>query len=113
MANQCCRRVFSSGSFRGHLCTKPATVERDGKFYCRTHDPEEEAKRHAKRSKKMEEEWAAQRAAIAERKRVEGLHAACLATVRAIALGHDDPRALAHDVLAKFAEPIPTPASDA
>lgn len=38
---QCCVRVFSSDrmDFRGHMCAKNATIERDGKWYCGTHDP--------------------------------------------------------------------------
>lgn len=37
---------------RGHMCAKPATIERDGKWWCKAHDPEHvKAKRaswHAK-----------------------------------------------------------------
>lgn len=39
----CSKRVYA-GTFKGHPCTKPATVEREGKAYCTVHDPERKAK---------------------------------------------------------------------
>ncbi len=35
----CSKRVFGDRGF-DYGCTKPATVERDGKWYCKIHDPE-------------------------------------------------------------------------
>ena len=41
MSETCCSEMFSMGTWsRPEMCTKPAKVERDGKFYCGIHDPE-------------------------------------------------------------------------
>ena len=46
----CCKRVYRSGStFMGGRCEKKPSVEADGKWWCKTHSPEAEAKRSAKR----------------------------------------------------------------
>jgi ferric-dicitrate binding protein FerR (iron transport regulator) len=40
---QCCKRVFPRerwGAFHEYNCTKPAIIERNGKWYCKIHDPE-------------------------------------------------------------------------
>jgi uncharacterized Zn finger protein (UPF0148 family) len=60
---QCSEKVFPSGlygSFHGYSCSKPATVERDGKWYCKIHDPEyvkaKDAKKRAKWDKKYKDD---------------------------------------------------------
>ncbi len=39
--HKCCKRVYSGTriDFGGHHCTKNATIERDGSWYCGIHDP--------------------------------------------------------------------------
>jgi hypothetical protein len=45
----CCERVWSKDRWpRQYDCQKRATVERDGKHYCGTHDPEAVKRRNAK-----------------------------------------------------------------
>jgi hypothetical protein len=39
--HQCVKRIANDRwSFHFHSCTKPATVQRNGKRYCKVHDPE-------------------------------------------------------------------------
>lgn len=49
MSNQCSEWVFSGARLdvRGHQCVKPFAVERDGKLYCKIHDPEYVARKRA------------------------------------------------------------------
>lgn len=44
------------GSFHGHHCNKKPTVEREGKSYCSTHDPEAVKKRDIEQRKKWDRE---------------------------------------------------------
>jgi uncharacterized Zn finger protein (UPF0148 family) len=56
----CCALVIppGPGSWRGFICTRSAKYERDGEWYCDTHDPEEaKAQRDAQDAK-----WKAQSA---------------------------------------------------
>lgn len=50
----CSVRVYSNRGYDNYPCSKPATVQRDGKWYCTIHDPERLA---AKRAAKVKE-WA-------------------------------------------------------
>ena len=60
MIPRCCKKVFDgSFSVRGSQCSRNGVVERDGKHYCRQHDPvaKEEAriKKHAEYRQRGEE----------------------------------------------------------
>jgi uncharacterized Zn finger protein (UPF0148 family) len=58
-AKKCCATVYpreTFGAFHGYRCTKNAKVERDGKSYCGTHDPEVLKARDEKRRQKWEED---------------------------------------------------------
>lgn len=57
---QCSKRIYSGQRWdiMGHPCSRKAVVERDGKAYCRQHDPEVERLRRAK----QEAEYQARRA---------------------------------------------------
>lgn len=56
MERRCSQRVFDR-TF-GYQCQKKAVIERDGKPYCKIHDPEYiKAKRDAQQAK-FEAEWA-------------------------------------------------------
>ena len=50
---QCSVKVLDAGGWHSFPCSKPITIERDGKPYCKIHDPEyikaKDAKREAKR----------------------------------------------------------------
>jgi hypothetical protein len=55
--NQCSATVYPNdrwGSFHGYRCNKKAVVERDGKFYCKVHDPEYKAKKQAEASARFD-----------------------------------------------------------
>ena len=51
---QCCGRVAMKLNFhRTRPCEKPATVERDGKLYCASHDPEKPKRKRRSDKLKM------------------------------------------------------------
>ncbi len=52
---KCSEHVMSVSGGRSQPCSKPVTVERDGKPYCTIHDPERVAARREVRSKVWEE----------------------------------------------------------
>lgn len=43
--HNCSERVYEERGFN-HQCVKGATIEREGKWYCKTHDPVRVAQRH-------------------------------------------------------------------
>ena len=99
MTETCCAKVCTNpgSDDRWHRsykpCGKTAKFERDGKFYCGTHDPvAREAKQNATRAK-WHAEW--DRSA-----REQKFAAAAPAALRQISDGHNDPQALARSVLA-------------
>lgn len=94
---QCCESVRYPGNWpRYHACTKPAKVEREGRWFCGVHDPDRVKCATDARSLKWERERATERL----------LHAS-VAALREIANGHNDPGALAKSVL--DAEPMALP----
>lgn len=111
---QCRARVHDSGrSVTSHQCRRKAKVTRTVKHhgevvaveYCGLHDPVAvKAKRDAKRAK-----WKAEReardAAAAEKTRQTDLRNDALDALKQIATGHNDPRTLALETLAKHGEP--------
>lgn len=95
----CSETVREQGPWpKYHQCTKPVTVERDGKWFCKIHDPIAVKAR----GEKTANSYAAVRA-------TESLLTGSLRAIREIADGHNDAKALAQsvleahpDVLAKF-----------
>ena len=73
---QCSIRVASAGTwgaFHPHQCRKVAVVTREGKLYCKIHDPEYiEAKREA-REAEWDKEWTEKRARWHRDELIEGL----------------------------------------
>lgn len=58
--HQCSEQVYPNerwGAFHPHRCHKNATVERDGKRYCGTHDPLVVAAKNEKRDIEMRAKW--------------------------------------------------------
>ena len=53
----CCGRVHSGGYGIGHTCGKTAKFERDGKWYCGTHDPVAQKAKSEARPAAYREEW--------------------------------------------------------
>lgn len=37
---QCCENVYDRDIWRYHQCLRKSIIERNGKFYCKIHDPE-------------------------------------------------------------------------
>ncbi len=55
----CEKRVYTGGSFRGHLCNKKAKVKDKGKWLCGLHSPDADARRKEKSDAKYRE-WDSQ-----------------------------------------------------
>ena len=67
---RCSREVPGEGRwgvFHMHQCTRKATVERNGKPFCKTHDPVAIKERDDARHREWQEKWDRERAA-SERK---------------------------------------------
>ncbi len=99
---RCDAHVYSG--WRGHQCARNGVIERDGKFYCRQHDPVTVQQKRDDRSKAMDDRFAAMDARHKEAARIAALQVDAVAALREIAAGHNDPRALAAEVLAKHGE---------
>ena len=54
---RCCKRVWVQGARRGHQCERTGSVEREGKLYCKQHDPVAVKERHNRRNKQFAERW--------------------------------------------------------
>ena len=73
---KCCGRYLPTGSWESYPCGKNASMEHEGKHYCKTHHPPTVAAKQDARMAKWRAEWDAQRAreqaasdAAAEQKR--------------------------------------------
>lgn len=74
----CCERVHDGGRMVSlHGCTKPAKVEREGRWYCIIHDPLRVAKKDAERAAKYEAGMVVMRKRWALEEAAEDLLAAC------------------------------------
>ncbi len=60
---RCSKRIFDGSrvDFGGHMCRKKATIERDGKPWCKLHDPERVAAKRAEREARWNAEHDAQK----------------------------------------------------
>lgn len=89
---RCQKWVYSrDGWGRSHQCSRSAKV--DG-TWCRQHDPKAAKRRLEERAARYETEW--------QRRRLEIAGPRFHAALRQIAEGHNDPGALAREVLEKF-----------
>lgn len=60
--HNCSKTVYSNDRWpRPHLCTRSGIVERDGKWYCKIHDPISVVEKEAARRAKWEAESAVNR----------------------------------------------------
>lgn len=100
MTNRCCKRIHDHRSFGEYFCSKPAKFFVDGKWYCTTHNPEHVKARRESNHAKLRAKFDAQEAAWKHATAVNNFNAACVAAIREISAGHNDPRALAASVLA-------------
>lgn len=52
----CCEMIHNDYGVSFHACTRTATVQRDGKWYCKQHDPESRKVKEAARQAKWDAE---------------------------------------------------------
>lgn len=112
--DRCRASVYDNGIRRSYQCQRKPAVIRcvDGKEigFCKQHDPEAVKARHTARAKEWERERAEARAKEQRRADTAKANAAAKAALEQIAAGHNDPRALAAEILALFpADDLPTP----
>lgn len=71
--HKCSNQVYhAKGSFRGHPCSNPGKVEREGDWYCGTHDPV----RVEEKRQKRERQWSDDNQARDERIRADEIRQA-------------------------------------
>ena len=58
----CVVRVFQSGMFSSFPCSRKATVQHNGDWYCWQHDPDRVAARRKASKEKSDKDWAAKEA---------------------------------------------------
>ncbi len=63
---KCSEIVWPAGAFRGHQCHNSAKVERDGKWFCGTHDPVAVIEKRDKKNAEFRAEVAARQKLQAE-----------------------------------------------
>lgn len=54
---QCSQDVWGYTGFYYYKCSRGATVERNGKFYCTQHDPVRRAEKRQARNRQWKEAW--------------------------------------------------------
>ena len=86
METYCCARVHTSYGFSG--CCKRASVERDGKRYCGTHDPVKVKERQEKRTKAYIQESEDRMKRCKFENDMVAFRDACVEAVRSIAEGN-------------------------
>jgi glycine/D-amino acid oxidase-like deaminating enzyme len=85
-----------------YSCSNTGRIERDGKFYCGIHDPEAEKARRAKHEAKWRAKWDEEKKAHEANRRRQEFGKEAIGALQLIAAGHNDPRRLAADLIAKF-----------
>ena len=68
-AKKCSERI--SGRFHSYQCSKSGKIERDGRWYCGTHDPVRIKEKREERDRKWSEGFRAQREDSEQRERDE------------------------------------------
>ncbi len=91
---KCCARVLGGAYSGSTQCVRKNGHGPDG-AYCKQHDPDARKAKNAERDAK----WQAERD---EKARQADFARECQAAITAIADGHNDPRALAKDIVARL-----------
>ena len=68
-AKKCSERI--SGGFHSYQCSKSGKIERDGRWYCGTHDPVRIKEKREESARKWSERFRAQRSASEQREKDE------------------------------------------
>ena len=87
MTKKQCSKMVNNSKYEDepHLCANPATVERDGVWYCKTHDPELVKEREAKLNAKWD-------------KRLAQITTQNIAWNQCLLINPDNPRAVAESI---------------
>jgi hypothetical protein len=64
--HKCCGSVWPAGAYRSYPCHHNAKVERDGKWYCGTHDPVAIKEKQDKKKAESDARWKASQKLQAE-----------------------------------------------
>ena len=94
-----CAAMIYSGSWPTH-CSRYGVIERDGKMYCRQHDPVAVKARREERDRRWRAEWAAEDELNRKRKAVRDAERQGISALYLIADGHNDPRQVAAEAVA-------------
>lgn len=98
--HRCAGRVWHDGSFYSSACMNNGKHEHGGKWWCKMHHPPTVDAKRKERERKWDIKF---RAEQAQRERAQALkrkQVAALKAIEQIAAGHNDPRALAQEVIA-------------
>jgi hypothetical protein len=80
---KCCASIYDSLAWRSRSCERNAKIERDGKWYCKQHDPVAKAEKHAERTARWDHE-------SEERRRRYRLESAALEMLRVLKAYFED-----------------------
>lgn len=108
--DQCCASVHDEGGrVTFHQCAKSVVIRYGRLGYCKTHDPAAVLARRAARDAK----WEIAQLANSRKWATERLGHDAIGVLRKIAAGHNDPRALAQELLEPFDTKFPPEPSHA
>lgn len=96
----CAGRVWSPGAMISSACMNNGKHEHDGKWWCRMHHPPTVQARREESRRKWSEKFRVQQDGWVRSEALKKKQAAALSAIEQIAAGHNDPRALAQEVLA-------------
>lgn len=103
-----CAAAVCGGRIGPRQCRHKATVREsfEGVEYgwCKMHAPSAVEKRKAAQKRRWEEKWAAEKASWERKERLRKANEAARKALEEIAAGHNDPRALARQVIAMYPE---------
>jgi hypothetical protein len=54
---QCSESIYDSYTMRFHRCSRSGSIERDGKHYCKRHDPVAIAEKRKAKKEKDDQKW--------------------------------------------------------
>lgn len=95
-----CRASIFNG-WSSHQCSRKKAVERDGIGYCKQHDPIAVQEKRDARDAERRAYWRAQEARDAREAHRRAWTEKAVAALRQIAAEHNDPGALAREVLSE------------
>ena len=98
--HRCAGRVWHDGSFYSSACMNNGKHEHGGKWWCKVHHPPTVKVKREERERKWDEKHQAEQAQREREQALRNMKNAALDACRKIAAGHNDPRALAQEVLA-------------